>query len=59
MGVLGEVYTSIHKTAQCVLCTAIACMKVVVSGGDDSAYLNVCTSRTASCAEWLNGSRYQ
>ena len=59
MGVLGEVYTLIHKTAHCMLYTAIAYMKVAVSGGDDSAYLNVCTSRTASCAEWLNGSRYQ
>ena len=57
MGVLGEVYTLIHKTAHCMLYTAIACMKV--AGGDDSAYLNVCTPRTASCAEWLNGSHYQ
>ena len=59
MGVLGEVYTFIHRLHTVALYTAIACMKVAVSGGDDSAYLNVCTSRTASCAEWLNGSRYE
>ena len=54
MGVLFDACEVLH-----LLYTAIACMEGAASSGDDGAYLNVCTVRSAPCAEWLNGSCYQ